>query len=117
MQKVYAISSWLIILLGVGHTIMTPVFYHQLTLDALWFAGTGLALIFLGILNVFAIKTAITIINTVCICANLLVTIYFFLILLAFPKLEPQAIIGGIAILGLFISSIFYRLSVKDSRK
>ena len=45
------IASYLLLFMGVGHTVLTPQFYQHFELDALWFAGTGLALVFLGGLN------------------------------------------------------------------
>jgi isochorismate pyruvate lyase len=40
-----------LLLLGVAHTALTPYFYRGFTLDALWFAGTGLSLIFAALLH------------------------------------------------------------------
>jgi len=42
------------IMLGIGvlHTGLTPIFYSKPSLGALWFAGTGLAAMFLAWLNV-----------------------------------------------------------------
>jgi hypothetical protein len=37
---------------GVGHVLLTPVFYrHESALNQIWFAGSGLGLAFLGMLN------------------------------------------------------------------
>lgn len=46
------ISTFIIIAIGVIHTSMTPVFYDHLSEAAFWFAGTGLAAIFIGLLNI-----------------------------------------------------------------
>ena len=40
-----------VLLLGVAHTSLTPLFYRDFTVDALWFAGTGLAFVLLAILH------------------------------------------------------------------
>lgn len=38
--------------MGVGHILLTPVYYrHESGLNQTWFAGTGLGLAFLGMLN------------------------------------------------------------------
>lgn len=37
--------------LGLVHIGFTPVFYPGMRIDSLWFAGTGLSLIFLGLVN------------------------------------------------------------------
>jgi len=45
------VLSALISLLGVVHIAFTPVFYPGWGLDSLWFAGTGLGLVILGLMN------------------------------------------------------------------
>ncbi len=38
---------------GVGHTLLTPVIYgHESGLNRAWFAGAGLALAYMGMLNI-----------------------------------------------------------------
>ncbi|HKL38411.1 MAG TPA: hypothetical protein VJ876_05900 [Bacteroidales bacterium] len=51
MRTVYKISAYLTVLLGIAYIVLTPFFFRQFGLDVLWFAGTGLAFIFLGNLN------------------------------------------------------------------
>lgn len=42
---------------GVGHTLLTPLMYgHESGLNRAWFAGSGLALAFLGMLNIARIR-------------------------------------------------------------
>ena len=52
MRAAYKICSWLIVALGCAHVIFTFRDYDQFSLDAMWFAGAGLALVFAGFLNV-----------------------------------------------------------------
>jgi hypothetical protein len=52
LNTVHKVSAWLLVALGVVHTSLTPMFYSRFTLGALWFAGSGLAMIFLGFLNI-----------------------------------------------------------------
>ena len=51
-RTVHSTASYLLIALGAVHTALTPVFYTRLTPNAMWFAGAGLAMIFVGFLNV-----------------------------------------------------------------
>jgi hypothetical protein len=38
---------------GFGHALLAPIFYrHETALNRTWFAGSGLALAFLGMLNI-----------------------------------------------------------------
>lgn len=60
MKTFYKIASWLLAILGGIHLSMTHVFYGKLSVSALWFAGTGLSLVFLGLLNYAALKAALS---------------------------------------------------------
>ena len=52
MGTAYKICSWLIVALGCAHILFTFHDYDEFSLDAMWFAGSGLALVFAGFLNV-----------------------------------------------------------------
>ncbi len=52
MRLAYKICSWLIVALGCAHLAFTFHDYDSFSLDAMWFAGSGLALVFAGFLNV-----------------------------------------------------------------
>jgi len=56
MKTVHRISAYIIVGLGLIHTLATPIFYSGFTEDGLWFAGTGLGLVFLGLLNLEVIQ-------------------------------------------------------------
>jgi len=45
-----------LLLLGVIHAALTPVFYNFFTPDGMWFFGTGLTLVFLSLMNIAASK-------------------------------------------------------------
>ena len=55
MKSLYRSSTIVLLLLGIGHTLMTPVFYPEFTEEFLWFAGTGLGLLYLALLNIAAL--------------------------------------------------------------
>ncbi|NIM15919.1 MAG: hypothetical protein GTO45_28295 [Candidatus Aminicenantes bacterium] len=111
MKFFYKVVAYLLILLGAIHTALTPMFYNEFSLGALWFAGAGLALIYLGLLNIVAERIYQNWILTICIVANLIGTA--FCVLIMFILHEIQAIIGLILFLAITISSIYARLSLK----
>ena len=76
--------------LGVGHTLLTPFFARrQPRLQQLWFAGAGLALVFLGLLNLARTWTDDRTVRQLCQAANPLGTLYLALLVRDLP--EPQA--------------------------
>lgn len=108
MKKFYIIISILYAILGIIHTACTPVFYSLNSVDALWFTGTGFGLIFLGLLNVAALKANDKLIFNLCIFANIIsvfLNVYITMIIL-----EPQAFIGIAFNLVLLIESVYFRI-------
>jgi len=95
--------------LGVIHTALTPLFYDQFSPDALWFAGTGLALVFLGLLNLMAERVWEVWALNICIAANLIGCVYGILVAIALP--EIQAYIAVIIFIVVFVASILARLN------
>lgn len=110
MLTFYKIVSYLIMITGAIHTIMTPVFYSTFSIDAVWFAGTGLSLVFLGLLNLSAIQARISIIFTICIVANLIGAIYSVLIVIALR--EPQAYGALVIVVAALIGSIWVKIKL-----
>ena len=52
MRWIHRTAAALMILQGIGHTFVgTPMVYDSVMQDALWFAAAGLAMIYLGLLN------------------------------------------------------------------
>lgn len=109
-KKIDYVFTILLLVLGSIHTVLTPVFYKTFTLNALWFAGTGLAFVFLGFINFSRIKTTERLIKMLCSLGNALALIYC--ILMVIKLAEPQAFIGLIDLLVLSgLSFIDLRLS------
>jgi MFS-type transporter involved in bile tolerance (Atg22 family) len=98
-KTVHRIASCLLIALGVVHTALTPAFYSRLTPNAMWFAGAGLAVVFVGILNVILGRDAgrDSIVRVLCYVANLLTAAFGVLIVVV--DTEPQVIFGMMLIL------------------
>ena len=103
-KKVDYIATILLLILGSIHTILTPVFYKTFDLNALWFAGTGLAFVFLGFINIFRIKTTERIIKIFCLFGNVLA--FFYCILIVLKLGEPQAFISLFDLLVLLVLSL-----------
>jgi len=98
LKTIHKISSWLLVALGVVHTALTPMFYGRLSPGALWFAGAGLAMIFVGFLNISFARVAgqDRLTRILCYVANL--TTAAFGILIVVVDNEPQVIFGMLLI-------------------
>lgn len=103
LDNVRRTCSWLLVVLGAVHTLLTVPFYGQLTPRAVWFAGTGLMMVFLGLLNLIARRTADPGARRLCQAADLLGLGFGVLAVLAVP--EPQAFLGMGLLFGLLASA------------
>lgn len=113
--RFYQISSYLL-MLGVIHSALTPVFYKSfLSVDALWFFGTGLSLIFLGMLNIASSRILNEWLIKFTIVGNLIGTTFSILITWVMP--EPQALIGVVFHLTVLIASFAVLKHVKSNKK
>ena len=82
-----AVVTYGILTAGVVHTSLTPVFKPKAGEDALWFAGSGLALGFLGALNLLRRTTNDSaMIRRCCRSANIVTTVYMALVARALPE-------------------------------
>lgn len=99
-KKIDDIATILLIILGFIHIILTPIFYKTFDLDSLWFAGTGLAFLFLGFINIFRIRTTEMFIKKLCSLGNAMAFVYCILIVLKLS--EPQAFVSLIVLLIIF---------------
>lgn len=99
LRTLHKISSALLAVLGVVHTALTPVFYGRFTMGALWFAGSGLAMIFVGLLNLTLSRDVgrDRVVRVFCYAANLL-TLGFGLLFVTLDQ-EPQVIFGMVMII------------------
>lgn len=94
LSLTHKIISALIILLGILHCVFTAWNYDQFTLDAMWFLGTGIAIILAGFLNVTVIRTSGNdrVVNLLCLTTNLTFAILFTVALLLLS--QPQVLVG-----------------------
>ncbi len=107
MKKTYKISLHLLVVIGVVHSALTPLFYDTLNIDALWFFGSGLCYVFMGLYNLAAIKVKIKSIFNIAIALNFIATI--FTIAITYILKEPQAYIALVLVIFIFFNSLFIR--------
>ena len=105
MEKSYKIAIYLLILLGVIHSSFTFVIYKSFNADALWFFGTGLTYIFMGLYNLASIKVKIKSISNIAIVLNFIGTV--FTIAITYILKEPQAFVALVLVIFIFLSSVF----------
>lgn len=81
LRTIHVVSSSPLAALGIVHTALTPVFYGRFSLGALWFAGSGLAMIFIGFFNIALSRDVGRdwLVRMLCYTANLLVVVFGFL--------------------------------------
>lgn len=107
MEKSYKISVYLLILLGAIHCGLTPLFYKTLNADLLWYFGTGLAYLFMGLYNLASIKVKVKRITQIAVILNFIGTI--FILFIAYILRDPQAYIALVLVFFIFLNSIFSR--------
>lgn len=92
------------------HTSLTPTFYGRLSSGAMWFAGSGLAMVFVGLLNItFARVTGRNdrLVWALCHIANL--TTLAFGAPIVVVDSEPQVIFGLVLITVMTIPAFLLR--------
>jgi len=110
MNLVYKIIAGSAILLGIIHQTFA-LGVDKFTQNTLWFIGSGFAVIFAGFLNVALIKISPkdSLLRTLCIIANLTITILFVVALLTVMR-EPQVFVG----IGIFAVLTVFSALEKD---
>lgn len=96
LKKFHQTCSWLMIGIGLLHALATFAFYKRLSEAALWFAGAGLAGIFIGLLNLgIWERGAGEKAPRVLIAANLLFALWLSLAFAVSPRGLPQLLVLG----------------------
>jgi hypothetical protein len=104
MKLTRIILALAIIFLGLVHIGFTPVFYPGMRIDSMWFAGTGLALALLGLVNCLLIGRTECWAKISGAVANF--AALTLLVMIAITIREAHAWFGAILALGLFIMGI-----------
>ena len=110
MKTIDYIFTIVLLLLGVAHIILTPMFYEQFDIASLWFAETGLGFVFLGFVNLGRLRSEHECPENFSLFCNLLGLVYTILIVTKLS--EPQAYISLVVILvllGFSVRRVFTR--------
>ncbi len=108
LKKLHSVCSYLIVALGVIHIFFTWFAYNEFSLEAFWFAGSGMAIVFAGFLNLMFLKFIEKDLTVwiLCLAGNLFSMILFIVGLFIIG--EPQVFVGtllfGFAALSTFLS-------------
>ena len=94
LRKLHLICSYLIVALGAIHILFTACAYDNFSLDAFWFAGSGMAIVFAGFLNLMFLKFIGKDLTVwiLCLIGNLFSTLLFIVGLFIIG--EPQVFVG-----------------------
>jgi len=104
LTLLFKTSAYLLVLLGIVHIALSPVFFRRFGLDVLWFAGTGMGLVFLGNLNLLVQISKRNGFYMMAVTSNIMGLLLMVLILLMNPA--PQAWIGVVLLVILMVGSI-----------
>ena len=94
MKSIQKIITGLIVILGLVHIGFTFRDYDGLSMNAMWFAGAGFAIVFAGFLNVAMLRHGRRdrVIWAMCLVANVVLLLMFGAA--AYVLRQPQAYIG-----------------------
>jgi len=94
VKILYKIITGLIIALGLLHIGFTPFNYRSFDMDAMWFLGTGIAIILAGFLNLVVIRESgkDMLIRILCLITNISFALLFGVAL--FQLGQPQVFVG-----------------------
>lgn len=86
-------------LLGLAHLALTVLIYPKWTTDALWFVGTGFAILIGAAANIAAINALDRASRSIMVTINVMMTAFFVAAWSVLPG--PQVIAGGLLFAGL----------------
>lgn len=98
MKTAYKICAWLIVALGCAHALVTLHDYGEFSLRALWFFGSGLALVFAGFLNVAHLRAAAgrdPLVRALTVLTNILCALLF---VAALSLMRQPQVFAGVAL-------------------
>lgn len=91
-------------LLGLVHIALAPLAYSNWTIEALWFVGSGLAIVVAAAANFVGFRSWGAGGQWILLAINLAMSGFFAAAWLVLPG--PQVIVGGLLFLGLAICSL-----------
>ena len=104
LRKIDTVATAVVILLGLGHLAFTPIFAPGLNERTVWFAGSGLALLYLGFLNWARLLLVAPRLRQLCVVANHVTLVWTVLVLLVLPV--PQAGVATLAVALVTVGSL-----------
>lgn len=106
MRTVHQVSTALIILLGVVHVVLTPVWFDEFVMRVMWYVAQGLMAILVGFVNIIAVRNRWqdTITVRLCHTANLLGLTFAVVYSFVDPTLPSYAAI--MIFLGLVVAGL-----------
>jgi hypothetical protein len=115
LQTAHTACTYLIIALGALHLLFTFHNYDEFTLDALWFASAGVAIIFAGFLNLILIRSAgqDALTTTLCFVSNLVMAGLFVAAL--WLMRQPQVFVGALLFAVAAATSLTARRGLRHS--
>ena len=106
MTVVHRLGSWGLMGLGAAHTLCTPLLFGAFSPGALWFAGSGLAFVFLGALNLSAAGDSGSV-SRLCVAANCAGVLFGVATIMVVS--EPQALVALAALVLVLVASVARR--------
>lgn len=89
--------------LGVVHTALTPVFARDTLEDAVWFSGSGLAVLFVGLLNLAARRGGGQGLWSMSAAAGTVASVWGLILVVAIP--EPHAFLALVVLVATTVLS------------
>lgn len=110
MKTAYTVTAVVISLLGAVHAGFTYLNFDRFDMDAVWFLGSGVAIVLAGFVNIALIRSADRVIRILCIATNLLFLSGFAGATFMLP--QPQVYFGALV----FLIATLFSFSVKTSK-
>lgn len=107
MRLLDRLATAIVLFLGVGHVVATSTWTPGLTEAAAWFSGSGLALLFAGLLNVCRLLVSGRAARRLCLLANVLTLAWLGFIIAVLPV--AQAFVAAAAMLVLTVAALLGR--------
>lgn len=102
-RKITFVLAVVAVLLGVAHLALSVLIYAKWTTEALWFVGTGFAIVIGAAANIATINVLDRPSRSIMTITNAMMTGFFVAAWLVLPG--PQVIVGGILFAGLAVCS------------
>ena len=109
MKKVDTFAAWLLVLMGLMHAGATTVAFPRVSLNAIWFLGTALAILVTAALNLLRIHYAALVpaLGRLAALANLLLLLLDVAVALQVPlRRNPQVIILFVLLAFMTVTSL-----------